>query len=97
MKVNLKNGRVNVEGSYHLCHRTAKEMRYGSLSTCLRGRFHIYISPYFVFAGAMQSAFEQAGIVFLDSDARGGIGVRLKIELPLFPNGESHATAGPGR
>jgi hypothetical protein len=30
----------------------------------------------------MQSTFEQAGIVFLDGDAGGGIGVRLKKESP---------------
>jgi hypothetical protein len=29
----------------------------------------------------IQSAFEQAGIVFLDSDASGGIGARLEKEL----------------
>jgi hypothetical protein len=28
----------------------------------------------------IQSAFEQAGFVFLDGDANGGIGVRLKKE-----------------
>jgi hypothetical protein len=30
----------------------------------------------------IQSAFEQAGIVFLDDDASGGVGVRLKKESP---------------
>jgi hypothetical protein len=30
----------------------------------------------------IQSAFEQAGNVFLDSDASGGVGVRLKKESP---------------
>jgi hypothetical protein len=30
----------------------------------------------------IQSAFEQAGFVFLDGDASGGIGVRLKKETP---------------